>query len=478
MAWDMARVTKSKEDKVIEILAEIAEKVMKETGFFHSGPQLYCNKLKSDKSFQGMKGFGYNEEHLGLKQTGVLRINCVDCLDRTNTAQFMVGKCALGYQLYVLGVIESPVVKFDTDAVRILEELFEAHGDTLALQYGGSQMVHRIRTYRKIAPWTSYSRDIMQTVSRYYSNSFTDMDKQQAINLFLGTFIPDEKSPNIWDFTTDYYLHHTTTMNLDTHSNRHSYSKWLYDDILKSLPFAWDEVAKKMIIENQCHGEQDDEEIIDLFAEYYRPSELTEFDALYPRTMPTSTKDFMPASSMDPSPFVVRARGGTPDDSPQVSHRPTIGGQPVLEESNDEDDDEPSSDEEKGGLQSPCKIIARESYAPTDRGDTWHSTRAQIYGVNVANPTDVDKQLYQQYSDISKISTPSKSTRGSRNYNVNWSPLSKFSSDSTIQVTQPNVDKKAKTIYENYCQIASKGPLQPSKIDTDIYLSYVAQNYL
>lgn len=26
---------------------------------------------------------------------------------------------------------------------RMLEELFEAHGDTLALQYGGSQMVHR-----------------------------------------------------------------------------------------------------------------------------------------------------------------------------------------------------------------------------------------------------------------------------------------------------------------------------------------------
>ena len=29
----------------------------------------------------------------------MLRTNCVDCLDRTNTAQFMVGKCALGYQV-------------------------------------------------------------------------------------------------------------------------------------------------------------------------------------------------------------------------------------------------------------------------------------------------------------------------------------------------------------------------------------------
>ena len=34
-----------------------------------------------------------------LDQTGVVRTNCVDCLDRTNTAQFVVGKVALGLQV-------------------------------------------------------------------------------------------------------------------------------------------------------------------------------------------------------------------------------------------------------------------------------------------------------------------------------------------------------------------------------------------
>lgn len=32
-------------------------------------------------------------------QTGVLRVNCVDCLDRTNIAQFVVGKHVLGFQV-------------------------------------------------------------------------------------------------------------------------------------------------------------------------------------------------------------------------------------------------------------------------------------------------------------------------------------------------------------------------------------------
>ena len=43
----------------------------------------------------------------------------------------------------------------------------------MALQYGGSQLVHRIEGYRKIAPWKSHSRDIMQTLSRYFSNTFS-----------------------------------------------------------------------------------------------------------------------------------------------------------------------------------------------------------------------------------------------------------------------------------------------------------------
>lgn len=76
----------------------------------------------------------------------------------------------------------------------MLESLYEDHGDTLALQYGGSQLVHRIKTYRKTAAWTSQGTDIMQTLSRYLSNTFSDTEKQHSINLFLGYYIPYENS--------------------------------------------------------------------------------------------------------------------------------------------------------------------------------------------------------------------------------------------------------------------------------------------
>ena len=70
---------------------------------------------------------GYQEGFVGRSQTGILRVNCVNCIDRTNTAQFIAGKVVLGHQLYALGVIGQPSVPFDSDAMRMLEEAYETH---------------------------------------------------------------------------------------------------------------------------------------------------------------------------------------------------------------------------------------------------------------------------------------------------------------------------------------------------------------
>lgn len=144
--FDMARKNKGKAN-VMGHLAEIARNAFMKVGIFINKPKQH---------FPTQNAFGrQNYDEFGSFQTGIVRTNCVDCLDRTNTAQFAIGKCVLGYQLCALGILDSPNLEFDTDCVRMLESLYEDHGDTLALQYGGSQLVHRIKTYRKTAPWTS-----------------------------------------------------------------------------------------------------------------------------------------------------------------------------------------------------------------------------------------------------------------------------------------------------------------------------------
>lgn len=168
--FDMARKNRG-ERSIMADLAKKAEMMIQQTGMFLHDPR------SQDKP---------------MFQTGLVRVNCVDCLDRTNTAQFAIGKCALAHQLHILGFINPPKLEFDSDCVTMLEALYEDHGDTLALQYGGSQLVHRIKTYRKTAAWTSQGNDIMQTLTRYLSNTFSDTEKQHSINLFLGYFVPYE----------------------------------------------------------------------------------------------------------------------------------------------------------------------------------------------------------------------------------------------------------------------------------------------
>lgn len=223
-------------------LADIARTCVLKTGIFVSKPVPGLGKknkkTEKDTYFIVVNFLGDDPAAVDLSprfQTGVVRVNCVDCLDRTNTAQFAVGRWALGSQLCALGVLRSPTLEFDTDCVRILEALYEDHGDTLALQYGGSQLVHRIETYRKTAPWTSQGNDIMQTLSRYYSNTFSDADKQNAINLFLGLFQPTEKGPHIWENFSDYYLHQSWAMGRFQPKLR-PLTQWWDPEILPFLP--------------------------------------------------------------------------------------------------------------------------------------------------------------------------------------------------------------------------------------------------
>ena len=56
-------------------------------------------------------------------QNGIARTNCIDCLDRTNAAQLVIGKLALGYQLHALGIVDQPFLDYDTDAVNLFTHM-------------------------------------------------------------------------------------------------------------------------------------------------------------------------------------------------------------------------------------------------------------------------------------------------------------------------------------------------------------------
>jgi phosphatidylinositol 3,5-bisphosphate 5-phosphatase len=121
-------------------------------------------------------------------QQGVLRTNCVDCIDRTNVAQFAFGLLALGQQLHVLGLTDAPRVAPESSLAAELMSSWEAVGHMLAEQYAGSE-AHAGFFQRARGEWQAarQSHNILTSMRRLYSTRVTDEDKQNAINLFLGS---------------------------------------------------------------------------------------------------------------------------------------------------------------------------------------------------------------------------------------------------------------------------------------------------
>jgi hypothetical protein len=141
-------------------------------------------------------------------QNGVLRTNCIDCLDRTNVAQYAYGLEALGRQLQAVGLTNIPKLDPDCGVAGALMDMYQNMGDSLALQYGGSEAHNYVFPERQ-GKWkaTTQSQEFMKSIRRYYSNTITDGEKQDAMNLFLGHFQPQEGKPALWDLESDYYLH-------------------------------------------------------------------------------------------------------------------------------------------------------------------------------------------------------------------------------------------------------------------------------
>jgi len=311
-AFDMSRSTKSKDGDVIGDLEEIAEEIMLKTGFFH-------NAVDSESGVQ--------------LQKGVARTNCIDCLDRTNAAQFVIGKRALGHQLRALGIMEDTHIDFDTDTTVIFTNMYHDHGDTIAIQYGGSHLVNTMSTYRKINQWTSHSRDMVESFKRFYNNSFLDAQRQESYNLFLGTYKYRNGYPMLWDMSTDYYLHHTEPRSMFGRA-RPGYRAWYTPAHLKNetiLPSSWPRE-----LDNQPLSAFDD-----YWSEYYRPLTLSSFRKMFAFRIHSNltminVNEETQDGKYDLSPFVVRKGKAVPPATKDQAGAPRKKGVKVIAPS-DED---------------------------------------------------------------------------------------------------------------------------------------------
>lgn len=150
-------------------------------------------------------------------QAGVVRTNCVDCIDRTNEGQLLISHLALEFQLKELGICESLSKK--CEIVQVLTRMFEEMGDAIALQYSGS-IAHKATNSKE----KSKQSKIIVATKRHLANLIKDSKKQQAINLFLGIYKANQYPIPLWDIPDDFRLHNRQIV-----YNRNRGKWWKYE---------------------------------------------------------------------------------------------------------------------------------------------------------------------------------------------------------------------------------------------------------
>ncbi|EIW69000.1 hypothetical protein TREMEDRAFT_39318 [Tremella mesenterica DSM 1558] len=116
------------------------------------------------------------------RQQGVFRVNCLDCLDRTNYVQEVISSIALARFLRSIG---SPLATSPTlwNAHR---QLWADNGDRLSKIYAGTGALNTSATRSGKKTFAGLLSDATKSMGRAYITNFQDKGKQTSIDMLLG----------------------------------------------------------------------------------------------------------------------------------------------------------------------------------------------------------------------------------------------------------------------------------------------------
>jgi hypothetical protein len=131
-------------DKYAEhIIRYNSEKLMYVTFDFHE----YCRGMRFENVSALIEalatelhdfGFHWRDNNGPIKnQSGIFRVNCMDCLDRTNVVQTAMAKAILESQLVKLG-LAPPYSELPSELKSIFMTLWANNGDIISRQYAGT----------------------------------------------------------------------------------------------------------------------------------------------------------------------------------------------------------------------------------------------------------------------------------------------------------------------------------------------------
>ncbi|XP_075986517.1 phosphatidylinositide phosphatase spermathreecae isoform X2 [Anticarsia gemmatalis] len=118
-------------------------------------------------------------------QNGVFRVNCIDCLDRTNVVQTAIAKYVLELQLCRLG-LGTPGCGLPPSLRQAFLTMWADNGDVVSRQYAGTKALKGDYTRTGERKFTGMMKDGVASANRYYLSTFKDALRQVAIDVMTG----------------------------------------------------------------------------------------------------------------------------------------------------------------------------------------------------------------------------------------------------------------------------------------------------
>ena len=149
--------------------------------------------LRRGQYFRGVEMPGNTSGAIDIRtqQAAVVRTNCMDCLDRTNVVQSMLGRHILTRQLVDVGILRLGEASSDD---RTFEHLFRNmwadNADVVSKSYSGTGALKTDFTRTGTRTRAGMVQDLNNSITRYCKNNFLDGPRQDAFDLFLGAFLP------------------------------------------------------------------------------------------------------------------------------------------------------------------------------------------------------------------------------------------------------------------------------------------------
>ncbi|BAE59269.1 putative phosphoinositide phosphatase [Aspergillus flavus] len=143
--------------------------------------------------FRGVEDPGVPSGQLDIRssQTSVVRTNCMDCLDRTNVVQSMLGRWAVTRQLTDAGILrQGEAANDDRDFEDLFRNIWADNADVVSKSYSGTGALKTDFTRTGQRTRAGMLQDLNNSITRYVKNNLLDGPRQDGFDVFLGTYLP------------------------------------------------------------------------------------------------------------------------------------------------------------------------------------------------------------------------------------------------------------------------------------------------